>query len=193
MGGGYCLNGQDQKKYLEELYRKYFRILFNKSFSQFDYRPELRQLAEDCVQETFIRAMLNVEVLSEAKEPLQWLLTTCAHITISERRKYHRRRRILNPVISNTDTDLLDPRDAIADWMAEEDLLSKKDQLMSELTEQELSVYTAVYENNLPARDAAASIGTTEGGVYAALRRIRTKIRKLFLFLTLLLSRLSRM
>ena len=76
------------------------------------------------------------------------MLTTCAHITISERRKYHRRRRILNPVISNTDTDLLDPRDAIADWMAEEDLLIDMKETPGFVTENAGEV-TVVLDTNL--------------------------------------------
>ena len=187
------MTDQERKDFLERLYQKYSRILFNKSFAMFDYRPEFRQQAEDCVQETFVRAFLEADTLSEYDEPLYWLLTACKHIAMSERRKQRRRRQILNAVPAADEESLADPQDAIADWMAENDLLAKKDQLMETLTAQEREVYSAVYRDALTAKETAARTGTTEGGVYAALRRIRKKIRQLFLSLLLLLSRIVRL
>ena len=73
------MDDQDRKNFLDEIYRKYRRDLFNKSYSMFDYRPEFRPLAEDCVQETYIRAFLEADKLIDYKEPLYWLLTTCKH------------------------------------------------------------------------------------------------------------------
>ena len=181
------MDDREREAFLERLYRDYYRSLFNKSFSAFNYDPEFRQLTEDCVQETFLRALKEAELLSGLEEPLYWLFTTCGHITASERRKLRRRRQILNA--APADEEPVDPQDAIADWMAEDDLLGKKEQLLASLTEQERAVYKAVYEEHRAAREAAASIGTTEGGVYAALRRIRKKIRQVFLSLLLWLSR----
>ena len=187
------MNEQDCKAFLDSIYRKYYRDLFNKSFAMFDYRPEFRQQAEDCVQETFVRACLEVDTLIDYEEPLYWLLTTCKNITMSERRKQRRRRQILKTIPASDEESLVDPQDAIADWMAENDLLAKKAQLLETLTPQEREVYTAVYSEFQSARETAERIGTTEGGVYSALRRIRQKIKRLFLSLLLLLSRIVRL
>ena len=187
------MDDQDRKDFLDEIYRKYRRDLFNKSYSMFDYRPEFRPLAEDCVQETYIRAFLEADKLIDYKEPLYWLLTTCKHITMTERRKYRRRQQILNTVPAADDEGLIDPKNAIADWMAENDLLAKKKQLLETLTEQEREMYTAVYSEGLSAKEAAERTGTTVGAVYAALHRVRDKIRRLFLSLLLLLTRILRL
>ena len=174
------MDDKQRKTFLDRLYRKYYRSLFNKCFAVFDYRPEFRQLAEDCVQETFVRALKEADALAEHPEPLFWLLTTCSHIAMSERRKLRRRRQIAAPVSPDVQ-EPIDPRDAIADWIAADELLDTKEQLMAELTPQERQVYHAVYEEGLPARETAEQIGTTEGGVYSALRRIKKKILRLFL------------
>ena len=187
------MNEQDRKAFLDSIYRKYRRDLFNKSYSMFDYRPEFRPLAEDCVQETFVRAFLEADKLIGYEEPLYWLLTTCKHITMSERRKLHRHQQILNTVPAADGERLIDPQDAISDWMAENDLLAKKNQLLETLTQQERDVYAAVYSEGLSAKEAAERTGTSVGGVYAALRRVREKIKRLFLSLFLLLTRLLRL
>ena len=178
------MDDQQREAFLDRLYREYYRTLFNRCFAVFDYQPEFRQLAEDCVQETFVRALKEADTLTAHSEPLFWLLTTSAHIAMSERRKLRRRRQIAAPV-SPDQEDPADPQDAIADWIAADELLDTKERLMAGLTPQERQVYRAVYEEGLAARETAERIGTTEGGVYSALRRIRKKILQLFVSLFL--------
>lgn len=183
------MTDQEREAFLQRLYQEYYQILLNKSFSEFNYLPEYRHLAEDCVQDTFIRAMKEADTLSGHKAPLLWLMVTCSHIAASERRKLRRRNEIVNTV-PEQDVELADPQDAIADWITEQDLLSKKELLLSGLTDQERSVYKAVYEDHLTAAETASLIHTTEGGVYSALRRIRKKILQIFTSLFLLLAHL---
>ena len=169
------MDDQQREAFLDRLYREYYRTLFNRCFAVFDYQPEFRQLAEDCVQETFVRALKEADTLTAHSEPLFWLLTTSAHIAMSERRKLRRRRQIAAPVSPDVQ-EPIDPRDAIADWIAADELLDTKEQLMAELTPQERQVYHAVYEKGLPARETAEQIGTTWRTTSTTLRAARESV-----------------
>ena len=170
-----------EQEFLDELYRKYHNSLILYSFSLLDKQPEHMHLAEDCTQQTFVIATLKMDTLLAHEMPYLWMKKTCYHITISEKRKLNNRAKILHyPLSLDQQIDVADPKDDIAEWILREDLLDRKQQLMSVLTEQERTVYQAVYEENLSYQETEQKYNITDGAIRGAIQRIKKKVLKIF-------------
>lgn len=170
----------EEQEFLDELYRRYNVRLQLYSFALLDKRMEYWPLAEDCVQITFEKAMIKINALRKHDTPYLWLKKTCHNITISERRKYYNRAKILRyPVALEEVKPVADPKNDIAEWIAREDLLDKWQELIEALTEQELIVYKETYEEGKTIRETARDLKVTDGAIRGALQRIRRKIIKI--------------
>lgn len=77
-----------EKKFWEELYRRYGTYLI--TVISYKY-PDFRDMAEDIVQETFLRMVF--EDLSEIKNLKAFLATTAAHICIDKHRHRNAKKR----------------------------------------------------------------------------------------------------
>lgn len=170
----------EEQEFLDELYRRYNVRLQLYSFALLDKRWEYWPLAEDCVQITFEKAMTKIVVLRKHDTPYLWLKKTCHNITISERRKYYNRAKILHYPVSLDEVEpVADPKNDIAEWIAREALLDKKQELIKALTEQEFIVYKETYEEGKTIQETARDLKVTDGAIRGALQRIRRKIIKL--------------
>lgn len=171
----------EEKDFLDALYRKYEQKLFWISYEILGRRPDNRQLAEDCVQQTFETAMRKYTNLKRSPVPYFWLRKTCQNVSRTEARKLARRNRILNnPVSFEESCNVPNPRDDIAEWLLSQDLLQKEKELLSQLTEKETAVYQAVYKDHLSNQDAARLLHISEGAVRGAKQRIKDKLEKLY-------------
>jgi len=93
-----CQRGQQEA--LEELYRRHYRSLFG-----FVLRVvQNRHLAEDLVQETFIRVYGNRERWQPRSKFTSWLYRIARNLSIDEKRRYWNRL-----VQCDTDTRIGDP------------------------------------------------------------------------------------
>ena len=111
-----------------------------------------------------------------------WLMSTCHRITLARRRKLLGRRRILGqPLPLEGDLAMRDPRDAIAEWLAEEQAVWKRELLEAALTQEELQVFRLKYGQGMTADQTSKALSLTQGAVRGALRRIREKARGLWL------------
>ena len=71
----------EEKDFLDALYRKYEQKLFWISYEILGRRPDNRQLAEDCVQQTFETAMRKYTNLKRSPVPYFWLRKTCQNVS----------------------------------------------------------------------------------------------------------------
>lgn len=169
----------EERIYLSELYEKYARMLFVCSYSITRQAPDPVALAQECMQETFEKAMLKIHVLQSHPNPAGWLRSTCTKITAAKMRKARNRSRILGKAVTvGMDDQLPDPHDCIAEWLLKYDQELAKQSLLSTLTEQELSVYRTYYEEEMTIRETADKLNTSETSVRSALQRIKKKLAK---------------
>ncbi len=170
----------EEKDFLDMLYRKYEQKLFWISYEILGRRSDNRQLAEDCVQQTFEIAMRKYTNLRRSPVPYFWLRKTCQNISRTESRKLARRNRIMNnPVFFEESYNIPNPKDGIAEWLLSQDLLQKETKLLSLLTRKEAAVYRAVYKEHLSNQDAAHLLHVSEGAVRGAKQRIKDKMLKI--------------
>ncbi len=175
----------DEAAFLESLYEKYAASLFVYSFSMLKPLPDALWLAEECVQDTFVKALL-MDRLRNHPEPFGWLRITCRNITLSKKRKIKNRRRILGgPLSGDSIYTAQDPADCIEEWILKNDLTDARETLLASLTDQELLVYQAYYERDLSLKDTAEILGLSGNSVRGALQRIKNKLGKLILTILL--------
>ncbi|MBQ6950724.1 MAG: sigma-70 family RNA polymerase sigma factor [Clostridia bacterium] len=176
------MNGEEMNT-IDALYIKYYRELYNYSFSLFDYKQQYLQDAEDCVQETFEKAVKHKRYVTNHPTPLLCLKKMCYNITVTRRRNMKNRNRILGyPEPMELHYDACDPRDIIMDWVLRQENRETKEKLMQALTENEKDTYRAYYENDMTIRETADYLQITEGAVRGCLQRIKKKASKLKIF-----------
>lgn len=167
----------EEQYFLDELYQRYNMRLQLYSFTLLDKRWEYWPLAEDCVQITFEKAMIKINVLKKHDSPYLWLKKTCHNITISERRKHYNRVRILRyPIALDEVGSVADPHNDIAEWIVKEELYDKRHELTQALTKQEFEVYHETYVEGKTIQETARDLNVTDGAVRGALQRIKRKI-----------------
>lgn len=172
--------GDERKRAIEILYDKYYRELFIYSFSLFDYRQQHLQDAEDCVQETFEKAVKNLEDVLKNAAPLKYLMVMCKNITLSRRRDIHLHQKILKfPQTIDEHFDVADSRDIVMDWMIRRENEEIKKMLLEELTDKEKTVYHLYFEQNMSIKETAQEMNGTAGSVRGSIQRIRSRAMKL--------------
>lgn len=171
---------EEQQITLDLLYSKYYRELLQYSFSFFDCRQQYLQDAEDCVQDTFGKAMKNLDKVLTNEAPLKYLKLMCKNITISRRRDIHLHQRILKfPKTIDEYFDVADPKDIVMDWIIRQENKEIKKILLEELTDKEKEVYSLYFEQNMSIKETAQELDSTDGSIRGSIQRIRSKAMKL--------------
>ncbi len=167
---------EQEEQFLDALYAKYAQTLLRCSQSILLQFPDSGELAEECVQETFVVAMRKMKTLLHHEAPDLWLKNTCRKISLTTQRKLLNRSRILGtPVSSSMLFDTVDLIDDIEAWTIANDLASVKQFLLSELSDEELAVYHLFYEQHMSMKETAAKLNVSKDAVRGALQRIRKK------------------
>ena len=182
-----CVLTDKEKEFLDLLYQRYYADLRDYSFKILDLHHEYLPLAEDCVQQTFEKAIIKMDILLNHEAPYLWLKKTCRNITLTERRNCFIRARILRfPVSIDEHFEATDPKDLITDWIISEDLSDRKQLLMENLTEQERLVYKAIFEEELSYQEAEEKYHISDGTLRGALQRIKRTASKLLINFSIL-------
>lgn len=171
---------EEQQITLDLLYSKYYRELLQYSFSFFDCRQQYLRDAEECVQDTFEKAMKNLDKVLTNEAPLKYLKLMCKNITISRRRDIHLHQRILKfPKTIDEYFDVADPKDIVMDWIIRQENKEIKKILMEELTDKEKEVYSLYFEQDMSIKETAQELDSTDGSIRGSIQRIRSKAMKL--------------
>lgn len=173
----------EQQITIELLYTKYYRELFTYSFSLFDFKQQHVQDAEDCVQDTFEKAIKHQDELYKSKDFLKYLKWMCRNITVSRRRDIHRHARILGyPESIDEHYDIKDAKDIVMDWIIKQENKVAKEALLESLSDKEKEIYHYYYEQNLSIKETAKALDCSDTSVRGGVQRIRAKAMKLQIF-----------
>ena len=156
---------QDPSQELERLVLRYQQPLLRTCFL---YLRD-RALAEDAVQETFLKAYRSLASFRGECSEKTWLMKIAMN-TCCDLRRAHRLRRIDPRRIP----DLL-PQTAEPFTQAEEALVTQVMQLPRKLRE----VTLLYYYQNMTVTEIAASLGISQSSVSGRLKRARNKLRTL--------------
>jgi RNA polymerase sigma-70 factor (ECF subfamily) len=136
-----------------------------------------RQLAEDIVQETFLRVWQRPNVLTTGHASIgPWLFTVARNLVND-----HRRVRANKPIEINVAdlAPLPEKRDLLDEILLAQDMR----RAMAQLSQQHRAILTQVYYHDQSFEDVAKSlqipIGTVKSRTYYALRSLRTVLMRL--------------
>jgi RNA polymerase sigma-70 factor, ECF subfamily len=136
-----------------------------------------RQLAEDIVQETFVRAWQRPHVLNSRHSTVgPWLFTVARNLVND-----HRRSRATRPTEVSDGELATFPEER--DWISETLLAQDMRRAMARLTPRQRAVLSYVYHRDLSFEDVARRlgipVGTVKSRTHYALRSLRSILREL--------------
>ena len=160
----------EERDKFDYLYRKYKDLLFYKAWGVLHDH----MLAEDAVSEAYIRIYRNLEKVEDVNSPrtVAFLTTIVRNTALT----------ILNRTKSET---IEEPDENIADTQnLEDDVLSaisseKLVLIIGKLDEQSRNIFLLKYAYDLPHKEIAEQLNTTENNITVKLHRVKKKLSKL--------------
>lgn len=163
---------------LEKLYEQYYDALVLRCKRYTAYKPEAKDMIEDCVQDVFLKVIQNYRKLVNHPNLTGWLFRACenrmknlAH-TQSVRARKH-----AFSIDAQASPEIVDVVRAFQryDDMAEyTECISRIYEL---LLDEERLVFNDYFLQNMSAKEVAERHNTTEGGAKSMIYRIRKKIK----------------
>lgn len=170
-----------QIRFLNQLPEKYGAALSKYAYRFFGYQRHMLPAAEDAVQETFIKAIGEVERLMKHPNPLGWLYTALRYVLLNMRRDMERCKEELYGD-SEQLSELADPvvENTLACWESYITLPMLMEQAQRCLTKDELATFVDHYMVGLTTEETAFQENVSADTVRGRLSRIRKKMRKAF-------------
>ena len=166
-------------QFIEELYRNYYEELHRYCAMQFHYASAYMSDVDDIVQDVFIKAYRNRKELLAHENKMGWLCITCRNMCRSIIRRDLRRKEITGVAVPLEDcNDYAQRLDDIMRWVEQQEDREVLDALKQTLTETEVRVYKAYYEEGQSDHETAETLGMTRVAVRGVLQRIRNKAKK---------------
>jgi len=156
---------KDHKKF-EDIYKKYSQKIFNYFWFRVGHQKDV---AEDLMQETFIRAYKDLDKFNLRTHSYYSYLLTIAHNLLVN---YYRKNKIIP----------LESVDTIPNIIIPEEEIDKKENLkllwkaIQELPQPEKDIFFLKYKEDLPIKEIAKIVDKSENAVKLILSRTRKKL-----------------
>lgn len=132
-----------------------------------------RALAEDIVQEAFVRVWSKARTFDPARAQLRtWLYRIVAHLCIDQRRR-------ARPLPLPEHFDRADPAIGAHDMMEQTEQQASLMKALSELPARQRAAVMLIYDEGLSGGEAASILGLTAKAVERLLARARARLREL--------------
>ena len=160
----------EERDKFDYLYRKYKDLLFYKAWGILHDH----MLAEDALSEAFIRIYRNLEKVEDVNSPRTVaFLTTIVRNTALTILSKTKSETIEEPDENIADTQNLE--DDVLSAISSEDLVL----IIGKLDEQSRNIFLLKYAYDLPHREIAEQLNTTENNITVKLHRVKKKLSKL--------------
>ena len=172
---------EEQEAFLNQLPEKYGDSLSKYAYRFFGYKPHMLPVVEDAVQETFIKAIRDVEDLMKHQNQHGWMKTSLKHILLNKCRDMNRRKEELFG--AETDIPAIAKQamvNALERWESRITLPEVIERAGEILTKDEMESFVDHYLIGLTTEETAAQEGVSAGTVRGRLSRIRKKMKKNF-------------
>ncbi|WP_369682430.1 RNA polymerase sigma factor [Alkalihalobacillus sp. LMS6] len=162
-----------EKEALEQMYDKYSKLLFSFTFKM----TEEKQLAEEIVQEVFIKVWTQKSSYDETKGKFSsWLLTMTRNTVIDHIRK---KRETASEIATKEMTE--DPDPSVEDQVEWKEKRAVVRRAISQLKREQQKVITLFYYQGLSQQKIADScdlpLGTVKGRIRLALKHLKETIQ----------------
>lgn len=160
-----ALIAKGRQKAFEELYQRYYRKLVHFTYCQL----QQLQMAEDIVQDVFIKIIEKPERFDTGKKFSTWVYTVTANAYRNAIRNDANRARLLQISASATvSTVMPDSNDLIARRIQD---------VLCHVSEKEKLIYTLRFEMDLSIAEIAAIAGIPQGSVKSCIFYLLKKLR----------------
>ncbi len=180
-----------QAVFLRDLTIQSADVLTKYAYRFFGYQPHMREIAEEAVQDVYLKAIEDVEILMEHPNKIGWLKVSLRNILLNIRREQHwdyeETREIIRDNPSRRMYAVLDAFDEIDHFPRLKELSQVVDTI---LTPDEAETLRDHFFDGLTTEETAILECVTSDTVRGRISRIRKKLRKFYglpCFLLLLL------
>ena len=170
---------EEKEAFIESLYLQYAGKLERASLNYVRHRGEYRDLVDDSIQKTFLKAYEEYDTLKDAPYIEAWLFKTCRHRLLTEINTYRRRQKrhvALDGGMAVSDERLMTAIDALPEQIGNRETLER---ILDALSEREKGLVRERFVNGASFEEMAQKEKTTVGAIRSALARLRKKARRL--------------
>ena len=172
---------KDQSDFLCELTQKYGDVLTKYAYRFFGYQPHMLQSAQDAVQDTFAKAVYDVESLMSHPNQIAWLKVSLRYTLFNMQREPYRHYEELQSSVTDASSTrmhvVLDAFDRLERYPRLKEVIAVADSI---LTEGEVDTFYDHFLVGLTTEETAVLEGVSHDTVRGRISRIRRKLRKHF-------------
>lgn len=161
---------REKEAFIEWLYTQYAVKLERAGLNWVQHRPEYRDMVDDSIQKTFLKACEEYDRLKDAPYIEAWLFKTCRHRLLTEINTYRRRQKRHVALDGGTAID------ALPEQIGNRETLER---ILDALSEREKGLVRERFVNGASFEEMAQKEKTTVGAIRSALARLRKKARRL--------------
>ncbi len=177
-----------QAAFLDELAIRYSDVLMQYAMRFLNYQPHLRPLAQECVQETYLRAVKCVDGLMGHENPVGWLKVVLKHLLLNRiGSANHQREELCGDVSAHAAALGQSAEDALALWETHRQLEEVLQVAHAILTTEEQRTLESHFFGGLTTQETALLESVPESTIRGRISRIRRKLKKYFPELCVLL------
>ena len=170
---------EEKEAFIESLYLQYAGKLERASLNYVRHRGEYRDLVDDSIQKTFLKAYEEYDTLKDAPYIEAWLFKVSRYRLMKAMKTSRRRQRRNVPLEDEeamTERELITAIDALPDRIGSRETLER---ILDALNEREKGLVQAHFVDGVSCEELAERQNTTIGAIRTALARLRKKARRL--------------
>ena len=163
---------REKEAFIEWLYTQYAVKLERASLNWVQHRPEYRDMVDDSIQKTFLKACEEYDRLKDAPYIEAWLFKTCRHRLLTEINTYRRRQKrhvALDGGTAVSDERLMTAIDALPEQIGNRETLER---ILNALSEREKGLVRERFVNGASFEEMAQKEKTTVGAIRSALAAV---------------------
>ena len=170
---------EEKAAFIESLYLQYAGKLERACLNYVRHREEYRDLVDDSIQKTFLKAYEAYDELKDAPYIEAWLFKVCRYRLMTALNTYRRRQKRhvpLDDAAAVTNERLMTAIDALPEKIGSRETLER---ILDALNEREKELVREHLVNGASFEELAEKQNTTIGAIRTALARLRKKARRL--------------
>lgn len=163
---------------LEELYQKYYRVVYNHCLLMIRHQNRYVHLVDDCVQEAFVTLIHSYPKLTGHPNHVGWLCNAAWNRMRSAIRRTKKDDRKLEKLKHSLKADAAHTESAFDRWINKEESLFQLEKIYQTLTGIERKVYDSYFVDELSLNETAEENDISRNSVRSAIDRIRKRARR---------------
>ena len=173
-----CAMKDEREAFIETIYAEYAPKLERVCLNYIHYQAEYRDMVDESIQKTFLRAFEEYDKLKDCEYIEAWLYKTCRYRLMTELNTYRRRQKRHVAIDGNQIADgaLATAVDALPKQIGDRELLER---ILDALSEREKNVIRERFIEGVPLEEIAQKEKATNGAIRVLLTRLRKKVRKI--------------